>query len=68
LATAARLAVLTGGRLTVILVVDASRSDPHLQEEVDERLQVQQVKGRYRQLVDPAAEELAQAYAWLEAA
>ena len=29
----------------------------HVQEEVDERLQVQHVKGRYRQLVNPTAEE-----------
>ncbi len=61
LATAAQLAVLTGGHVTVMLVVDAPESGPHLQEEVDERLQVQQVKGRYRQLVNPTAAELAQA-------
>ena len=61
LAMAAQLAALTGGHLTVMLVVDAPESGPHLQEEVDERLQVQQVKGRYRQLVNPTAEELAQA-------
>jgi nucleotide-binding universal stress UspA family protein len=61
LATAAQLAVLTGGHLPVMLVMDAPESGPHLQEEVDERLQMQQVKGRYRQLVNPTAEELAQA-------
>jgi nucleotide-binding universal stress UspA family protein len=61
LATAVQLAALTGGHLTVMLVMDAPESGPHLQEEVDDRLQVQQVKGHYRQLVDPTAEELAQA-------
>jgi phosphoserine phosphatase len=61
LATAAQLAALTGGHLMVILVTDALESGPHLQEEVDERLQVAQVKGRYRPLVNPTAEELAQA-------
>jgi nucleotide-binding universal stress UspA family protein len=61
LATAVQLAALTGAHLTVMLVMDAPESGPHLQEEVDDRLQVQQVKGHYRQLVDPTAEELAQA-------
>jgi nucleotide-binding universal stress UspA family protein len=61
LATATQLAALTGGDLIVMLVTDAPATGPHLQEEVDERLQVQQVKGRYRQLIDPPAEELAQA-------
>ena len=45
----------------VMLVTDAPESGPRLQEEVDERLQVPQVKGRYRQLLNPTAEELAQA-------
>jgi nucleotide-binding universal stress UspA family protein len=61
LATAARLAALTGGHLMVMLVTDTPESGQRLQEDVDERLQVQQVKGRYRQLINPAAEELAQA-------
>jgi nucleotide-binding universal stress UspA family protein len=61
LATAAQLAVLTGSDLTVMLVTDAPESGQRLQEEVDARLQAQQVKGRYRQLVKPSAEELAQA-------
>jgi nucleotide-binding universal stress UspA family protein len=61
LATASQLAALTGGDLIVMLVTDAPESGPHLQEEVDERLQGQQVKGHYRQLIDPPAEELAQA-------
>src|SRR5215216_3706389 len=50
LATAAQLAALTGGHLMVMLVTDALESGQHLQEEVDERLQVAQVKGRYRPL------------------
>jgi nucleotide-binding universal stress UspA family protein len=61
LATAAQLAGLTGGQLTVMLVTDAPDSAQRLQEEVDVRLQVQQVKSRYRHLTNPSAEELAQA-------
>ena len=61
LATAAQLAGLTGGQLTVMLVTDAPDSAQRLQDEVDVRLQAQQVKGRYRHLVNPSAEELAQA-------
>jgi nucleotide-binding universal stress UspA family protein len=61
LATAAQLAALTGGHLMVMLVTDALESGQGLQAEVDERLQVAQVKGRYRPLVNPTAEELAQA-------
>ena len=61
LATAAQLAALTGGDVTVMLVTDAPDSGERLQEEVDERLQARQVKGRYRQLLNPTAQELAQA-------
>ena len=61
LATAAQLAGLTGGQLTVMLVTDAPDSGQRLQDEVDPDLQGQQVKGRYRVLVHPSAEELAQA-------
>ena len=61
MAPAARLAALTGGHLMVMVVTDTIESAQRLQEEVDERLQLQQVKGRYRQLINPAAEELAQA-------
>jgi nucleotide-binding universal stress UspA family protein len=61
LATAAQLAALTGGHLTVMLVTDAPESAQRLQEEVDERLQAERVKGRYRQLINPSAQELAQA-------
>jgi nucleotide-binding universal stress UspA family protein len=61
LTTAAQLAALTGGHLTVMLVMDTPESGQRLQEEVDARLQAELVKGRYRQLVSPSAEELAQA-------
>jgi nucleotide-binding universal stress UspA family protein len=61
LATAAQLATFTGGDLTVMLVADTSENAQLLQEQVEERLQVQQVKGHYRQLIKPTAEELAQA-------
>ena len=44
-----------------MLVTDAPDSGERLQEEVDERLRARQVKGRYRQLLDPTAQELAQA-------
>jgi nucleotide-binding universal stress UspA family protein len=60
-AVAARLAALIGSHLTVMLVTDTQDSSQPLQEEVDARLQSQQVKGQYRQLVKPSAEELAQA-------
>jgi nucleotide-binding universal stress UspA family protein len=61
LTTAAQLAALAGGHLTVTLVTGTPESAQHLREEVDARLQAEQVKGRYRQLVSPSAEELAQA-------
>jgi nucleotide-binding universal stress UspA family protein len=61
LATAAQLTAVTGGDLTVMLVTDASADGQRLQAEVDERLQTQQVKGRYRQLINPSTAELAQA-------
>ena len=61
LATAAQLAALTGSPLTVMLVTDAPESGQRLHEEVNARLQAQQVKGHSRQLVKPSAEELAQA-------
>jgi nucleotide-binding universal stress UspA family protein len=61
LATAARLVALTGGQLTVMLLTDTPESAQRLQEDLDERLQAQQVKGSYRQLIKPAAEDLAQA-------
>jgi nucleotide-binding universal stress UspA family protein len=61
LATAAQLAALTGGHLTVMLVADAPESAQRLQEEVDQRLQAERVKGRYRQLINPSAQELARA-------
>jgi nucleotide-binding universal stress UspA family protein len=61
LATAAHMAAMTGGHLTVMVVADAPEAAQRLQEEVDGRLQGQQIKGHYRQLVHPSAEELAQA-------
>ena len=61
LATAAQLASVIGGHLTVIVVADAPEVAQRLQGEVDNRLQAQQIKGHYRQLVHPSAEELAQA-------
>ena len=61
LAAAAHMALITGGQLTVMVVADAPEAAQRLQEEIDERLQAQQIKGRYRQLVSPSAEELAHA-------
>jgi nucleotide-binding universal stress UspA family protein len=61
LSTAAQLAVLAGGTLNVMVVTDVPESARRLQEELDARLQAQQVKGRYRHLLKPTAEELAQA-------
>jgi nucleotide-binding universal stress UspA family protein len=59
LAAAARMASLTGGSLRVMIVTDDPEHAQRLQEEVDERLQAQHVKGHYRQLLNPSAEELA---------
>jgi nucleotide-binding universal stress UspA family protein len=61
LSTAAHLAVLVGSTLNVIVVPDVPESTQRLQEELDVRLQARQVKGRYRRLIKPLAEELAQA-------
>jgi nucleotide-binding universal stress UspA family protein len=61
LSTAAQLAVFAGGTLNVMVVTDVPESARRLQEELDARLQAQQVKGRYRHLLKPTAEELAQA-------
>jgi hypothetical protein len=43
------------------MVAHAPEPAQRLQEEVDERLQAQQVQGHYRQLMDPSPEELARA-------
>jgi nucleotide-binding universal stress UspA family protein len=59
LAAATRLAALIGGHLTVMIVTKDPEHAQRLQEEVDEHLQAQQVKGHYRQLLNPSAEELA---------
>jgi nucleotide-binding universal stress UspA family protein len=61
LATAARMALITGGHLTVMVVADALEVAQRLQEEIDGHLQGQQIEGHYRQLVKPRAAELAQA-------
>jgi nucleotide-binding universal stress UspA family protein len=61
LTTATQLATVTGGHLTVMVATDAPEIAQRLQEEVDERLQAQQVEGHYRQFVNPSADELAQA-------
>jgi hypothetical protein len=60
LATAVQLGAFTGGQVMVILITDSPDSSQRLQEEVDERLQPQHLKGRYRHLVNPTAQELAQ--------
>jgi nucleotide-binding universal stress UspA family protein len=57
--TAAHLASITGGDLTVMLILDTPEVGQSLQKELDERLQAQQVKGHYHQLVQPSATELA---------
>jgi nucleotide-binding universal stress UspA family protein len=61
LATAARMASITGDHLTVMVVADAPEVAQRLQEEIEGHLRGQQIKGHYRQLVKPTAEELAQA-------
>jgi len=60
-ATAAHMASITGGHLTVMVIADAPVVAQRLQEEIEGRLQAQQIKGDYRQLVNPSAEELAHA-------
>jgi hypothetical protein len=60
LATAVQLGALTGGQVIVTLISDSPDSGQHLQAEVDERLQQHQLKGRFRQLINPTAQELAQ--------
>ena len=60
-ATAAHMASITGGLLMVIVIADAPEDAQHLQGEIAARLQAQQIKSEYRQVIKPAAEELAQA-------
>jgi nucleotide-binding universal stress UspA family protein len=59
LATAVRLASVMGGHLTVMIATAAPDAAQRLQEDVDARLQAQQVKGHYHQLIKPSAEEMA---------
>jgi len=59
-ATAVHMASITGGHLIVTVVADAAEIAHRLQGEVEERLQVRPIKGDYRQLIKPTAEELAQ--------
>jgi nucleotide-binding universal stress UspA family protein len=61
LTTATHMVSITGGHLTVIIVTDAPDGAQRLQEEIGGQLQAQQIKGHYRQLVNPSAAELAQA-------
>jgi nucleotide-binding universal stress UspA family protein len=61
LATAARMVLITGGHLTVMVIADAPEVAQRLEEEIDGRLQAQQIKGHYRQLVNPSTEGLAHA-------
>ena len=61
LAVAARIASMTGGPLTVMVIADAPDVAQRLEEEIDGRLQAQQIKGQYRQLVHPSAAGLAHA-------
>jgi nucleotide-binding universal stress UspA family protein len=61
LAAAARIASMTGGQLTVMVIADAPDVAQRLEEEIDGRLQAQQIKGHYRQLVNPSAAGLAHA-------
>jgi hypothetical protein len=54
------MASIIGGQLTVIVITEASEVPQGLQEELDARLQAQQIKGHYRQLVKPSIADLAQ--------
>src|SRR5262245_1213287 len=61
LATASRIALITGGQLTVMVIAEAPDVAQRLEAEIDARLQAQQINGRYRQLVHPSAAGLAHA-------
>ena len=45
----------------VVVIADAPEVAQRLEEEIDGRLQAQQIKGHYRQLVNPSTEGLARA-------
>jgi hypothetical protein len=55
------MASITDGHLIVTVVADVPEIAQRLQGEIEGRLQAQQIKGDYRQLIKPAAEELAHA-------
>jgi nucleotide-binding universal stress UspA family protein len=61
LATATRVASAAGGHLSVMIVAGAADHAQRLQGEAEADLQAHQIRGHYRQLVNPTAEELAQA-------
>jgi nucleotide-binding universal stress UspA family protein len=61
LAAVTQVALATGGHLSVIIVADAPDHAQLLQQETEARLAAQRVQGQYRQLINPTAEELAQA-------
>ena len=61
LATAIRIASMTGGPLTVMVIADAPDVAQRLEEAIDGRLQAQQITGHYRQLGNPSAAGLASA-------
>jgi hypothetical protein len=61
LATAIRIASMTGGPLTVMVIADAPDVAQRLEEAIDGCLQAQQITGHYRQLGNPSAAGLASA-------
>jgi nucleotide-binding universal stress UspA family protein len=61
LKTAIQVALAASGHLTVMLIADSPEQAQHLQEEIAASLQSQQVRGHYRQLITPTAEEFAKA-------
>jgi nucleotide-binding universal stress UspA family protein len=60
-ATAVHMASITGSHLIVTIIADGPEIAQHLQGEIEGRLEAQQIKGDYRQLIEPAAAELAHA-------
>jgi nucleotide-binding universal stress UspA family protein/preprotein translocase subunit Sss1 len=61
LKTAIQVALAASGHLTVMLIADSPEQAQHLQEEIAASLQSQQVRGHYRPLITPTAEEFAKA-------
>jgi nucleotide-binding universal stress UspA family protein len=60
LASAAHMTSITGSHLIVTIVADAPEVIQRLHGVIAERLQAQQIKTDYRQIINPTAEELAQ--------